>query len=81
MDFSLPLVLGHRSPPKPCVSSGTLVRDDDVEIGHGKVSESKISFHAFSFYVGNIPLTTTKQWISDLFEQFGSIIDIFLSKN
>ena len=79
MAFSLPFVLGHRSPPKPCMSSGTPVHGDDVEIGHGKVSESKTSFHAFSVYVGNIPLTATKQWISDLFEQFGSIIDIFLS--
>ena len=55
MAFSLPFVLGHRSPPKPCMSSGTPVRGDDVEIGHGKVLESKTSFHAFFSLGGKYP--------------------------
>ena len=41
MALSLPLALGHHSPPKPSVSIGTLIRGGVDEDGHDRVSELK----------------------------------------
>ena len=44
-------------------------------------SESKLSVECcFSIFVGNIPPFASKRWLQRVFEPFGSIVDIFLSR-
>lgn len=80
MLLSLPLALGYHSPPKPGVMNGTLVHGGDDEDGRGIGMEQKTSVHAFSMFVGNLPLSTSKQWLRELFIRFGEILDIFISR-
>ena len=80
MAFSLPLGLGHHSPPKPSVSLGTLVHGGVDEDGRDKGSNPKIGHHTFSVYVGNLLNEASKQWLRNLFIRFGVVFDVFLSK-
>ena len=58
-----PLALHHHSLAKPCVSVGTLARGGvDVE-GCDKGLESITSLHAWSVFVGNLPMTKAKRWL------------------
>ena len=72
--FSSYPALGHHSPPKP-MSIRTPISGGVDEDGHDKVSKQKITLHAFSIYVGNLPMDASKKWIHDLFIHFGSITD------
>ena len=80
MALSLPLALGHHSPPKPSGLNGTLVRGGVDEDGHDKIGETKTKFSSFSVYVGNLPFSMTKQWNRETFSCYGDIPDIFLSR-
>ena len=43
-----------------------------------KVVELMTNVHAFSIYMGNLPLNVSKNWVREVFVFFGSILDVFL---